>query len=92
QDPLETGAPAAQAPASGPGGPDEAEEPAGTPVRVLIGLERYALAEESLADGLAGLVNTRPAAGPGLDEWQSAGGEGRGSAAELVRAAAGHGL
>ncbi|WP_371278443.1 helix-hairpin-helix domain-containing protein, partial [Streptomyces albidoflavus] len=91
QDPLDTGAPTAEARASGPGA-DEAEEPAETPVRVLIGLERYALAEESLADGLAGLVNTRPAAGPGAEEWQGAGGEGRGSAAELIRAAAGHGL
>ena len=91
QDPLDTGAPTAQAPAAGPGA-DEAEEPAETPVRVLIGLERYALAEESLADGLAGLVNTPPAAGPGPEEWQGAGGEGRGSAAELIRAAAGHGL
>ncbi|MEY6569634.1 helix-hairpin-helix domain-containing protein, partial [Streptomyces sp. PGLac3x] len=77
QDPLDPGAPTAQAPAPGPGA-DETEEPAETPVRVLIGLERYALAEESLADGLAGLVNTRPAAGPGPEEWQGAGGEGRG--------------
>ncbi|MBV1955864.1 DNA helicase RecD, partial [Streptomyces sp. BV333] len=91
QDPLDTGSATAQAPAAGPGA-DETEEPAETPVRVLIGLERYALAEESLADGLAGLVNTPPAAGPGPEEWQGAGGEGRGSAAELIRAAAGHGL
>ncbi|WP_436736193.1 helix-hairpin-helix domain-containing protein [Streptomyces sp. BBFR102] len=91
QDPLDGGAPGDQAPAAGPGA-DEAAEPAAPPVRVLIGLERYALAEESLADGLAGLVNTRPAAGPGPAPWQGADGEGRGSAAELIRAAAGHGL
>ena len=36
----------------GGGGPAGAE-----PVRVLLGLDRYALAEESLADGLARLVN-----------------------------------
>jgi hypothetical protein len=42
---------------------DEAgEEP---PVRVLLGLDRYALAEESLADGLARLANTfAPDSGP----------------------------
>ncbi|MBB5938820.1 helix-hairpin-helix domain-containing protein [Streptomyces zagrosensis] len=33
---------------------DEDEQP----VRVLLGLDRYALAEESLADGLARLINT----------------------------------
>lgn len=33
------------------------------PVRVLLGLERYALAEESLADGLGRLAHTSPAAG-----------------------------
>ncbi|MFD5026713.1 helix-hairpin-helix domain-containing protein [Streptomyces sp. NPDC058373] len=92
QDPLDSAAPAAPAAPAAESGADDAEEQAETPVRVLIGLERYALAEESLADGLAGLVNTAPAAGPGPEAWQSAGGEGRGSAAELIRAAAGHGL
>ncbi len=59
------------------------------PVRVLIGLERYALAEESLADGLARVVNSlRKEDGSTLD-WESAA---TGSAAELVRAVAGHGL
>ncbi|MEU2157876.1 ATP-dependent RecD-like DNA helicase [Streptomyces sp. NPDC019396] len=47
-------------------------------VPVLVGLDRYALAEESLADGMARLVRT----GPG-DTWEGP---------ELVRAAAGHGL
>ncbi|MGW1074090.1 helix-hairpin-helix domain-containing protein [Streptomyces sp. NPDC002537] len=35
-----------------------ADEEAETPVRVLLGLDRYAMAEESLADGLARLINT----------------------------------
>ncbi|MEU8568659.1 helix-hairpin-helix domain-containing protein, partial [Streptomyces pathocidini] len=43
------------APARTTSGADEDEEP---PVRVLLGLDRYALAEESLADGLARLLNT----------------------------------
>ncbi|WP_455354722.1 helix-hairpin-helix domain-containing protein [Streptomyces sp. SYSU K217416] len=38
--------------------PADSGETAEQPVRVLIGLERYAVAEESLADGLARLVNT----------------------------------
>ncbi|MDX2540941.1 helix-hairpin-helix domain-containing protein [Streptomyces sp. WI04-05B] len=62
------------------------------PVRVLIGLERYALAEESLADGLARIVNSLPKESPS-EEWESsAGASGSGSAAELIRAVAGHGL
>ncbi|WP_329279070.1 helix-hairpin-helix domain-containing protein [Streptomyces sp. NBC_01451] len=61
------------------------------PVRVLIGLERYALAEESLADGLARIVNSLPK--EGSEDWESsAGAAGSGSAAELIRAVAGHGL
>ncbi|MFF5976268.1 helix-hairpin-helix domain-containing protein [Streptomyces sp. NPDC012769] len=64
---------------------DEDEEPAegaaGEPrpeVPVLLGLERYALAEESLADGLARLVRTVRA-----EEWDGP---------EPVRAAGAHGL
>ncbi|MFE9370685.1 helix-hairpin-helix domain-containing protein [Streptomyces sp. NPDC006711] len=56
-------------------------EPA-EPVEVLLGLDRYALAEESLADGLARLLNA-----PVRDDgsvWPDAG--------ELVRAVAGSGL
>ncbi|MFI6148039.1 helix-hairpin-helix domain-containing protein [Streptomyces sp. NPDC051109] len=55
------------------------------PVRVLVGLEGYALAEESLADGLARLANTfdDPA------DWEKAA---TGPGAELVRAVSGHGL
>ncbi|MER7464943.1 helix-hairpin-helix domain-containing protein [Streptomyces sp. NPDC097981] len=55
------------------------------PVRVLVGLEGYALAEESLADGLARLSNTfdDPA------DWEKAA---TGPGAELIRAVSGHGL
>ncbi|WP_369201292.1 helix-hairpin-helix domain-containing protein [Streptomyces sp. PU-14G] len=42
---------------SRPGGEDEAGEEE-RPVRVLVGLDRYALAEESLADGLARIAST----------------------------------
>ncbi|MFJ2649579.1 helix-hairpin-helix domain-containing protein [Streptomyces sp. NPDC087420] len=55
---------------------------------VLLGLDRYALAEESLADGLARLVKTGPDA-----SWEEAAtAAGSPSAAELIRAVAGHGL
>ncbi|UUU20864.1 helix-hairpin-helix domain-containing protein [Streptomyces sp. DSM 40750] len=60
------------------------------PVRVLIGLERYALAEESLADGLARVVNSVPKEDP--TDWSSAAASAPRSAAELIRAVAGHGL
>ncbi|MGQ5640698.1 MULTISPECIES: helix-hairpin-helix domain-containing protein [unclassified Streptomyces] len=60
------------------------------PVRVLVGLERYALAEESLADGLARLVNSLSKEGE--QAWASAAGAVSGGAAELARAVAGHGL
>ncbi|MFD8611992.1 helix-hairpin-helix domain-containing protein [Streptomyces sp. NPDC059631] len=95
QDALdEPGAPAAPAPAPVPGEEDggEGEKGEGRPVRILVGLERYALAEESLADGLARLVNSVPKEdGPGED-WERAAGAARGSAAELIRAVAGHAL
>ncbi|MCX4232450.1 helix-hairpin-helix domain-containing protein [Streptomyces ortus] len=76
----------------GPDGEDredgeEAEEV--RPVRVLIGLERYALAEESLADGLARVVNSLPKEDGSAAAWEPAA---TGSAAELIRAVAGHGL
>ncbi|WP_438294699.1 helix-hairpin-helix domain-containing protein [Streptomyces sp. HUAS TT7] len=60
---------------------EDAEE-AAEPVEVLLGLDRYALAEESLADGLARLLNS-----PVRDDgsvWPEGG--------ELVRAVAGSGL
>ncbi|MFI6001229.1 helix-hairpin-helix domain-containing protein [Streptomyces sp. NPDC051366] len=55
------------------------------PMRVLVGLEGYALAEESLADGLARLANTfnDPA------DWEKAA---TGPGADLIRAVSGHGL
>ncbi|MBK3563141.1 helix-hairpin-helix domain-containing protein [Streptomyces sp. MBT62] len=70
---------------------DEAEEEAERPVRVLIGLERYALAEESLADGLAKLINSVPKEDGSAADWERAGGA-KGSTGELIRAVAGHGL
>ncbi|MFD4913666.1 ATP-binding domain-containing protein [Streptomyces virginiae] len=60
------------------------------PVRVLVGLEGAAMAEESLADGLA-----RLAAGTfdASEDWERAVGSAPSpSASELIRAVAGHGL
>ncbi|MEU8689101.1 helix-hairpin-helix domain-containing protein [Streptomyces sp. NPDC048665] len=87
QDALEdtTGA----APQGADEGDDEGEEEE-RPVRVLVGLERYALAEESLADGLARLVNSLSK--DTEEAWRAAADAARGGAAELVRAVAGHGL
>ncbi|WP_055492705.1 helix-hairpin-helix domain-containing protein [Streptomyces sp. TP-A0356] len=73
------------------GGEDEAGDEE-RPVRVLIGLERYALAEESLADGLARLINSLPKEDGPAEDWERAAGSAGGSAAELIRAVAGHGL
>ncbi|WP_281155264.1 ATP-dependent RecD-like DNA helicase, partial [Streptomyces sp. HYC2] len=70
----------------------EADEDDGRPVRVLVGLERYALAEESLADGLARLINSAPKEGGSASDWERAAASAQGSAAELLRAVAGHGL
>ncbi|WP_461032309.1 helix-hairpin-helix domain-containing protein [Streptomyces mayteni] len=70
-------------PAAGRGGDDE-EEPQ---VRVLLGLDRCALAEESLADGLSRLRGTF--GGPGDADWPAAAGAAPSpSAGELVRAVA----
>ncbi|WP_409473067.1 helix-hairpin-helix domain-containing protein [Streptomyces sp. HC307] len=73
---------------------EEAETEAGEerPVRVLVGLERYALAEESLADGLARLINSVPKEDGSAEEWERAASAAEGSAAELIRAVARHGL
>ncbi|MDX3526085.1 helix-hairpin-helix domain-containing protein [Streptomyces sp. ID05-39B] len=60
------------------------------PVRVLVGLERYALAEESLADALARVVNS--VAKEASTAWEPAAASASGSTAELIRAVAGHGL
>ncbi|MFH8444181.1 helix-hairpin-helix domain-containing protein [Streptomyces sp. NPDC018026] len=70
----------------------EGEEGEERPVRVLIGLERYALAEESLADGLARLVNSTPKQDGSADDWEQAAASAQGSGAELIRAVAAHGL
>ncbi|MEU6824570.1 helix-hairpin-helix domain-containing protein [Streptomyces atriruber] len=83
------------------GAPDDSEGAEGAdeeperPVRVLIGLERYALAEESLADGLARVINSLSKdedSGPADADWEAAAAQASGSAAELIRAVAGHGL
>ncbi|MFE8992544.1 helix-hairpin-helix domain-containing protein [Streptomyces collinus] len=87
QDALE-GEAGAPAPAGGEG----AEEDQERPVRVLVGLERYAMAEESLADGLARLVNSAPKQDGSAEEWERAAAGAQGSAAELIRAVAGQGL
>ncbi|MFF4143038.1 helix-hairpin-helix domain-containing protein [Streptomyces sp. NPDC001698] len=71
---------------------EEADEDGERPVRVLVGLERYALAEESLADGLARLINSAPKEGGSASDWQRAAASAESSAAELLRAVAGHGL
>ncbi|MFF3213960.1 helix-hairpin-helix domain-containing protein [Streptomyces sp. NPDC002886] len=67
-------------PVGPPVGEDEEQ-----PVRILVGLEGSAMAEESLAEGLARIANafTDPA------DWDKAA---TGAGAELIRAAAGHGL
>ncbi|MEU9091981.1 helix-hairpin-helix domain-containing protein [Streptomyces sp. NPDC048428] len=73
------------------GGTEEGAEPAAErePVQVLLGLDRYALAEESLADGLARLVN---ACEKDADWSDAAAAAPSPSAAELIRTAAAHGL
>ncbi|MEU0194595.1 helix-hairpin-helix domain-containing protein [Streptomyces afghaniensis] len=71
---------------------EDTEEDEERPVRVLVGLERYALAEESLADGLARLVNSVPKQDGSAEDWERAAAGARGSTAELLRAVAAHGL
>lgn len=73
-------------------GDADGDEGAEAPVRVLVGLERYALAEESLADGLARLVNSAPRQEGSGEQWERAAGGAQGAAAELIRAVAAHGL
>ncbi|WP_228077942.1 AAA family ATPase [Streptomyces profundus] len=70
--------------------PVAADEEAPVPVRVSVGLDRYALAEESLADGLARLRGTfEPAAQAPAAAWAEAGEAAPGpSAAELIAAVA----
>ncbi|GAA3773834.1 ATP-dependent RecD-like DNA helicase [Streptomyces chiangmaiensis] len=88
QDALETSGPGS-APVEGAAGASEDEN---RPVRVLIGLERYALAEESLADGLARLINSVPKENGAADDWAQAARSAAGAAGELIRAVADHGL
>jgi hypothetical protein len=72
---------------------DGEPEPAERPVRLLLGLERYALAEEGLADALARLVGTAEAGAPDAAAWERAAGAASSpSAAELLRTCAGHGV
>ncbi|WP_339128355.1 helix-hairpin-helix domain-containing protein [Streptomyces sp. f51] len=85
QDALDSAPPA-------PAVQDETEEPQERPVRILIGLERYALAEESLADGLARLMNSVPKEDGSAADWERAASSAPRSAGELVRAVATHGL
>ncbi|MFF3449741.1 helix-hairpin-helix domain-containing protein [Streptomyces sp. NPDC002667] len=85
QDALDSAPPA-------PAAQDETEEPQERPVRILIGLERYALAEESLADGLARLMNSVPKEDGSAADWERAASSAPRSAGELVRAVAAHGL
>lgn len=79
-------------------GPEEPTEPAMT---LLFGLERYAVAEESLADGLLRLRDAFPGAGGGAggtsgpdpSAWETAASNAPSSAAaELLRAVADHAL
>ncbi|MFB6821351.1 ATP-binding domain-containing protein [Streptomyces virginiae] len=77
-------------PVAGDSGDTGDAEEVEQPVRVLVGLEGAAMAEESLADGLA-----RLAAGTfdASEDWERAAGSAPSpSAAELIRAVAGHGL
>ncbi|WP_031075451.1 helix-hairpin-helix domain-containing protein [Streptomyces sp. NRRL S-118] len=60
---------------------EETEEASADPVPVLLGLDRYALAEESLADGLARLARSGPDS-----RWEAA------EPTALTRAVAEHGL
>ncbi|QGZ48138.1 AAA family ATPase [Streptomyces sp. QHH-9511] len=82
QEETEEGADGVEAAETAESGEEEAARPEGPDtdldVPVLLGLDRYALAEESLADGLARLVKT-----VAPDVWEGP---------ELVRAAGAHGL
>ncbi|MER7884968.1 helix-hairpin-helix domain-containing protein [Streptomyces fimicarius] len=66
-----------------------AEDADREPAQVLLGLDRYALAEESLADGLARLVNACEKAADWAEAAASAPSP---SAAELIRTTAAAGL
>ncbi|MFI6878018.1 helix-hairpin-helix domain-containing protein [Streptomyces sp. NPDC050400] len=86
QDALDD-APAPAREAAPDGAEDGDDEEAEHPVRVLVGLERYALAEESLADGLARLINSAPKEGGSFGEaGEEAAVAAGGTTAELIRA------
>ncbi|MER7742085.1 helix-hairpin-helix domain-containing protein [Streptomyces sp. NPDC096538] len=74
------------------GGEGEDAEGEEQPVQVLVGLERCALAEESLTDGLARLINSVPKQDGAGEDWERAAAAAESSAGELIRAVAGHGL
>ncbi|WP_414720729.1 ATP-binding domain-containing protein [Streptomyces sp.] len=78
-----------------PAGPGQDDDEAG-PVPLLLGLDRYALAEESLADGCVRLLRSFEGAADEEDDdagWEkAAAGAPSPSAAELIRAAARSGL
>ncbi|GGZ03028.1 DNA helicase RecD [Streptomyces nitrosporeus] len=91
-DPAEDGAGRAEPVDDGPGAPAEGSGPGGDegpPARVLLGLDRYALAEEALADGLARLANSCER---GADWSGAVAAAPSPSAGELIRAAATAGL
>ncbi|WP_431781359.1 helix-hairpin-helix domain-containing protein [Streptomyces chumphonensis] len=73
---------------------DGAEAGSGEAAPLLLGLERWAVAEESLADGLHRLITTfRPPQGEDAGAWAAAAPAAPSSSAgELLRAAAAHGL
>ncbi|NUR38659.1 MAG: ATP-binding domain-containing protein [Streptomyces sp.] len=75
-----------------PRAPEPEGEDEERPVRILVGLERYALAEESLADGLGRLINSAPKQDGSAEDWERAAASAPGSAGELIRAVGGHGL
>ncbi|WP_405738750.1 DNA helicase RecD [Streptomyces sp. NBC_00028] len=75
-----------------PRAPEPEGEDEERPVRILVGLERYALAEESLADGLGRLINSAPKQDGSAEDWEHAAASAPGSAGELIRAVGGHGL
>ncbi|MBC2878195.1 AAA family ATPase [Streptomyces sp. TYQ1024] len=79
-----------QEPLRAPETPEEEAGEAEVPVRTLLGLDRYAMAEESLADGLARLLGTLTARD--LDWEGAAAAAPSPSAAELIRAVAASGL
>ncbi|MFI8950646.1 helix-hairpin-helix domain-containing protein [Streptomyces sp. NPDC053750] len=92
QDALEEPGVRTPSPSPAAGADEEEGEGEERPVRVLVGLERYALAEESLADALARLVVSTPKQGGSVADWERVAASAQGSAGDLIRAVAEHGL